>query len=164
MLTLFKALLQIALLRQGPQSIPASKTLLMLVLAAHLGVGVLLALGSLSLVGAVLVALLGTVVMVAWMQLILAMKGLGARFLQGVTALAACEVIVGLVALPISYWFHGGGSEQGVVVLLSLGIFVWNIAVAGHVFQHTFDLAPRMGSFYAVAYIFVSLFISSLLG
>ena len=71
---------------------------------------------------------------------------------------------MGLVALPISYWFHGGGSEQGVVVLLSLGIFVWNIAVAGHVFQHTFDLAPRMGSFYAVAYIFVSLFISSLLG
>ncbi len=164
MLTLLQAFLQVALLRQGPQSIPASRALMALTLVAHLTMGVLLALNSLPFGEAAAIALLGTVVMFAWIQLILTLKGLGARLVQGVTAMAACEVIVGLAALPLSLWFYGGDGEQGLVVLFSLAIFAWNIAVAAHVFQHTFELAPRMGLFYSLAYIFLSLFISTLVG
>jgi len=154
----------IGLLRSSPQIIPASQVLLVLTVITHFLIGLMLASLSISISGAAASAFLGTAVMVAFVYLILLMKGQQSRFVQTVTALAGCEALIGLVALPVTYLFHTSGGESGLIAIFSLLIFSWNIMVAAHIFKHAFTLSSQQGVFYAVFYIFTSLIVGSILG
>jgi hypothetical protein len=164
MIALLRAFWLVAILRMPPQQIPASQPLLLLVVAVHFVIGVLLAMSSLPFDGAAVSAFLGTGVMLAFVYLILMMKGEQQRFAQTITALAGCESLIGLTALPMSYLFHAEGGESGLIALFSLIVFAWNIMIAAHIFQHAFDLKSQQGVFYAVLYIFTSLIVGSILG
>jgi len=164
MMSLFKAFWMVAILKMAPQAIPPSRVLLVLLVVAHFVIGLMLAATTLPIDGAAVSALLGTAVMMAFIYLILMMRGMQQRFVQTITALAGCEVLIGLVALPITYLFHAGGGESGLIAILSLLIFAWNIMVAAHIFKHAFDLNAQQGVFYAVLYIFTSLIVGSILG
>ncbi len=164
MIALLRAFWMIAILKMGPQAIPASRVLLVLMVVGHFAIGVTLAATSISIDGAAITALLGTAVMLAFVYLILIMKGMQPRFVQTITALAGCEALIGLVALPMTFLFHTGGGESGLLAILSLLIFAWNIVVAAHIFQHAFNITSQQGVFYAVFYIFTSLIVGSMLG
>ncbi|NOR52452.1 MAG: hypothetical protein GQ470_07525 [Gammaproteobacteria bacterium] len=164
MISLFRAFWMVAILRMAPQAIPESRVLLVLMITGHFGIGLGLAVSTLSIDGAAISALVGTAVMVAFVYLILMMRGTRQRFVQTITALAGCEILVGLVALPITYAFHAGGGESGLIALLSLLIFAWNIMIAAHIFRHAFNLNSQQSVFYAVLYIFTSLIVGNMLG
>lgn len=164
MISVLRAFWLVAILKMAPQSIPVSRVLLWLMVAAHFVVGLLLANSSLATDAALVIAFLGTVVMLAFVYLILLMKGTRQRFVQTITALAGCEVLIGLVALPLTYLFHMGGGESGLIAIFSLLIFAWNIIIAAHIFQHAFDISSQQGVFYAVLYIFTSMLVGNLLG
>ncbi|MCW8826773.1 MAG: hypothetical protein OQK78_10155 [Gammaproteobacteria bacterium] len=164
MSALLRAFWMVSILKMAPQAIPASQTLLALVVVTHFAIGAMLSATALPADGAVVSALLGTVVMMAFVYLILMMRGQLQRFVQTVTALAGCEAMIGLIALPLTYLFHAGGGESGLIALFSLLIFAWNIMIAAHVFKHAFDLNSQQGVFYAVLYIFTSLIVGTMLG
>lgn len=161
--TLFRAIGAIALLRRGPQILPASTILLYLALAAHWATGVLLGLFTFSPVMALLSALVGTLIMVALVHGLLLLHKLHSRVTQTLTALAGCEVLLGLVALPLTALFHAGGVMAELAELLSLLLLAWNVAVAAHIFRHALNVSIGMGALFAVGYILISLSLSGLI-
>lgn len=162
--TLIRALVAIALLRRGPQTLPASTFLLYLALAAHWGTGVLLGLFSLPPAMALLSALAGTLVMVALVHGLLLLHRLHARVTQTLTALAGCEVLLGLLALPLTLLFYAGGGMAELAALLSLLLLGWNVAVAAHIFRHALNVSVGMGVLFAIGYTLISMSLSGLIG
>ena len=162
MKALFNAFWLICLLKRGPQDLPASRELLGILLVVHLVSGVFLSIINYSFAQAVLVALLGTLIMVGMVQGILALNRKGARLVQTLSAMAGCETLFGLVALPISLWFHSGEGKDG-AVMLSLLVLGWSIAVSAHIFRHALSTGPGLGFGTAIFYTFVSYWIASLI-
>ncbi|MCW8828969.1 MAG: hypothetical protein OQK94_07940 [Gammaproteobacteria bacterium] len=160
---LLRVIGQIAMLRQGPQVLPASTLLLWLALIAHWLTGVVLGSHALPLDGAFLSSLVGTLTMVAVVHGLLLLHRRHSRVLQTLTALAACETLLGLVAIPVSVWFNMGGGLQDVAVLLSLLLFGWNIAIASHILRHALGVSRGMGFLFAVGYTLVSITLGSFL-
>lgn len=154
MQTLLRTFLEIALLRTPPHAVPASVTLLALALLLHWAVGLAHGLLSLSLGAASGSALIGTLVVVAFVQGALALARRGPRTRQSLTALAGCEVLIGLVALPVVASLEGADpGGVGIILLLLLG---WNLAVASHIFRHALDVGPFAGVAVSAGYMVVS--------
>ncbi len=161
---LFRAIASIAMLQRGPQILPASRHLMALALAAHLGTGVLLGMYALSSGMALLSAFVGTLIMVALVHGLLLLHQRQARVMQTLTALAGCEVLIGLLALPLTALYYAGGGVAELAALLSLLLFVWNVTVAAHIFRHALDVSMWMGVLFAVGYTLISLSLSGFLG
>lgn len=161
---LFRTVWQIAILRQGPQVLPVSSALLWLALGAHWLTGVILALYSLPVGSAVISALIGSLIMVALVHALLVMHRLQLRFYQTVTALAACESLIGLLAIPPTAWFFMGGEIRDVGAMLSLLLLGWNVAIAAHIFRHALNTSMGVGFLFSIGYTLVSISLGSFLG
>jgi len=145
----------IALLRQGPQVLPVSTFLLWLVLGAHWATGVLLGLFSFPVGESLLSALAGTLIMAAVVHTLLLLYRHHNRLVQTLTALAGCEVLLGLLGIPPTALFYAGA--QDIAAMLSLLLLGWNIAIAAHIFRHAVGVTLGMGFFYAIVYILISI-------
>lgn len=144
-------------LRAGPQILPASNFLLAPILLLHWAVGVGLGAFSLAPGMALASALAGTVMVVIFVHALLGLRGLRARAIQTLTALAGCEVLLGALAIPLTAWFFAVPEAQRALPgLLSLLVLGWNIALAGHIFRHALGISSSMGLVAALGYILVS--------
>lgn len=161
---LLRVILQIVLLRQGPQALPASSFLLWLVLGAHWLTGVVLGLYSLAPVASMLSALAGTLIMAALVHTLLLLHRRHERLTQTLMALAACEVLLGLLALPLTALFFAGAGAQDIAAMLSLLLLGWNIAVAAHIFRHALSTSMGVGLLFAIGYTLISISLGGLIG
>lgn len=160
---LFLAFWRILLLRATPQSVPASPSLLWLVLLLHYGIGLLLALFSLPLSLSLLSALVGTLTMVAVVHGVLLLFKKHARYTQSLTALAACEALLGLLLLPLSVVYYFGSGEVNVLLaMLSLLVLGWNVALTAHIFRHTLEVSAGVGFILSIVYLLISMNIGEL--
>ncbi len=159
---LVSAFWSIATLRSAPQTLPFSEYLLALVLLGHWLVGASLGLLGLPIGPAFATAFAGVLLMAALVHGILSLRGLARRTVQTLTALAGAEILIGLAALPVTYWFVGAEAERTLPALLSILLLGWNLAVAGHVFRHALDTGPVGGFLAGVGYLLASLVLSDL--
>jgi hypothetical protein len=156
---LILAFWRILLLRAGPQSVPASATVLWLALLLHYTVGVLLGLFAMPISFALLYALVSTLTMVAVVHGLLLLFKKHVRYLQSLSALAAGEALLGLLLLPLSLLYYlGDGGEvlRGLLALLSLLVMGWNVALAAHIFRHTLGVSRGLGFLYSVVYLIIA--------
>jgi hypothetical protein len=155
---LLKVFVNICLLRSGPQQLPASRFLLLLVLLAHLLTGLVFVLFTLALPQALLAALIGTVLLYAVVQGLLSAHRKPQRVSQTVTALAGCEVLLGALALPLTAWFYAveEGSARIVPSLLSLVIIVWSVVVTVHILRHALQVSQGIALLFALGYTFLA--------
>jgi hypothetical protein len=156
-LPLLRAFWQIGLLRSGPQILPPSRELAFVVVAVHLAVGAFWALFSSAPQATLLSALLGTLFMVALTHGLLVIRGFSERFHQTVTAMAGCELIVGVISLPLGF-IPGPGGE--LTTLLTLVLVGWTLAISAHIFHHSLEVSRFAGFGLSLAYLFTSLFIA----
>ncbi len=163
MLALVQVFWQIALLRKGPQTLPASRELLWLLLAAHWLIGVILVIDTLSLGRALLSGLVSTLIMVALVHGLLILHRHHNRVTQTLSALAGCEVLLGLFMLPLLMMLQIGGGMVALVALSWLLLIGWNIAIAAHIFRHALGVRLAVGVLFAIGYILVSISLSSFL-
>lgn len=164
---LIQAYWRILLLRQGPQSIPASNALLWLALLLHYLVGTLHSLFVMPLHQAIVYALVSTLAMVGIVHGFLLLFKKTARFFQTVTALAGCEAILGAVLLPANLLVEGEGSATGlvsIVAILSLLTIGWNVAVAAHIFRHALAVSMGRGFVFSVIYFIIAISLSNMAG
>lgn len=166
--TLIQAFFRILLLRAGPQSIPPSSSLMWLVLLLHLATGLVLTLFSQPLGYSLFSALAGTLVMVAVVHGLLLLFNRRERYRQTLTALAGCEVLLGLMLLPLSinslYYGEEAGAE--VVALISIAGLVivgWNVAVAAHIFRYALSVSTGLGFLYSIAYFIIAMTVGDLM-
>lgn len=159
---LIKVFVDIALLRAGPQHLPASVFLLILCLFGHALVGLLLGLVSLPVAGALLSALSGTVLVVALVQGLLIAARRKARFLQSATALLGAETLLGIAALPVMLWFYNS-ADRALPSLLSLLLLVWSLAIIAHILRQALESSMAMAMLLALGYTVFSYYIADLL-
>jgi hypothetical protein len=160
---LLQAFWQVVSLRRSPQIIPRSRRLLGVMLLFHLLIGAASASYYLPLGDALLVAGLGTLLLAAISHLLLAFYGVAQRSVQVITALAGCELFLGLVSLPLDFWFSSvSKADAAFPALLSLLLLGWNIAVVAHVYRHALEVSKGLGFLYATGYMLVSITLASL--
>lgn len=151
----------IALLKKGPQDVPASAVLARLIMLAYALVNFLI----LAMNGHWLDALLQVAIEIAllmaftWAALYWARKP--ARVPQTVTALMGSDALISFCAIPAmaTLTLHSSAIAFVVVVLMML----WHWVVTGHIFRHALSSSLVFGLGLAFLYILTSYQILSLL-
>jgi len=156
-LTLFKTLVQIILLRKGPEYIPHSTVLLVIVVALWLLVGVVdvmvvEAYTSSDLLMDMVLALVG----LGFYVIIVANFGRSARLARCVTAILGCSIVFSVVlsggrlVLPLLL-------TDSEIDWISQLIWFWSIPVEGHIIARTIERPWFIGFLIALAVLFAQL-------
>lgn len=160
MSALLRLLLDLCRLRIGPQDLPHSlsiaRALVVLSLAIDLLYAALLEVGQLALPRLLLT--LALLLGVPW--LLLRWRGLGARYLQTLTALAGSGVLFKLALLPLAMAIadlplpqtpEQLAPAQVLVGWLTLALLSWKLVVNAHIFRHALDLRFGFGLLVALS-------------
>ena len=157
LLRLFAA---ICLLRAAPQDLPASRMLLGGTLGLYSLFSWLLAIPAYGQARAVLIALLDTALLIAFILALLYLLSRGARIFQTLTAMAGSSTLLGLLALPLVLWGQPSQAEEqvsGLLLYAWLLLLVWNLLVAGHILRHALSTSLGIGVGVALLYALFSM-------
>lgn len=148
-----RCILDIALLRRGPQDLPFSWNLTLLAMAASIATTVAADLIQ-PLPGAtaahVLVTLLYTW---AFFYGVLQMRGLETRLVQTLAAVFGTDAIITLVALPLLHTMTATTGTPAIAALAILFIYGWNIAVVAHILRHALSTSRGPAFLWGLGYI-----------
>ncbi|TCK19417.1 hypothetical protein DFR30_2728 [Thiogranum longum] len=139
--------LQQCLLRRTPQDDPVSYAALIQALTGYLLIDLIQASASSSLMIALGMTLVDTLLMVVFAWVVLRVTGYTQRFVQTLTSLAGTGMILGLLALPLvqlAASAHRNDEPMTNLVLGWLMLLVWSVSVQAHIFRHA--LTVRYGS------------------
>jgi hypothetical protein len=156
-LTLFKTLIEIILLRKGPNHIPHSTLLLLVVAGIWLFVGIAAVMvietyKSSSLLIDLVLAIAG----LGFYALLVNSFGHRSRLVRCFTALLGCSIVFSVVIyagrLVLPLWITPGETELAVQL-----IWLWSIPVEGHIIARTIDRQWVIGFLIALAVLFAQL-------
>lgn len=156
---------QICQLRRGPEDVPYSVQLLVLlaVLDVALGIGGQLLASPDRLRIAVALTLLAVVMDAAVFWGLLWFKRLQARWVQGLTTIFGIDLLLGLVALPLTLLSHVVEPKSvmiGLVVVAQMLLVGWNIGLRGFVFHRALNIGLLLGNMLSLALFMLNIFIS----
>ncbi len=134
-------------LRSGPQDLPASRRL-MVVLAVLYIAGGFMAGNVLSEPDYAPRALVAIGVQFAFVILLLNTRGLGDRIQQTISALAGTGFIFGMISVYLLSLIDVE-KPQVELVAFYMALFFWSLAVDGHIYRHA--LSSKMGTGLLVA-------------
>ena len=142
--TLFKLLR----LRSGPQDLPPGYALAALLAVAWLAQGMVTdrILGDADTTSR---SVLAIAVQFGAIIALLKLRNHTARIPQTISALAGTGFIFGLLALLLLVQLDPARPQPG-VALAYLGLFVWSLAVDGHIYRHALSIKMSMGVLVAV--------------
>jgi len=144
-------------LRRGPEEIPYSTRLLVVLIGASLAIDVL----SERVLGghdALARSLVSTTLVLALCWIALAARGLVNRYVQTASALVACGIVFSLLVLPLAMLagpMPGDASLtplQTLLVWAMFAIFVWSVLVDAHVIRRALDAPFGLGVALALAW------------
>jgi asparagine N-glycosylation enzyme membrane subunit Stt3 len=148
---LLNSAVDLCLLRSAPQDLPASNFLLWLLILLNLLVGTGMVLDArLGIFRAVLENLFGLALLLGVLAAALGSRGRLPRFNQTANATLLSGLLLSLLALPLVVWRHRSESIESELLLLVL--FVWSIAVLGHILRHAFEVSLNLGIGFALLY------------
>lgn len=155
----------IMLLRAGPQHLPYSVSLCVILIAIYVASGVLVLSTSLETGHALANMMLDAVLLAAFSYICLALLNYKARFVQMVSALAGIGVVYHLLAWPLFVQINDAqADEQGVrtFALLMLMLISWQVLVFAHVFRHTLQMSMGRALALSFGYLFLSMAVAEL--
>jgi len=159
MRSFLKIFLEIALLRQGPQALPASTVLAVLTFIAYGLSSLAITLIDLPFARALLLALVDGALLYGLTYLLLWIRQLGGRFRQTASAMGGASTLIALVAWPLFAWRHQVGEELAAVVtpsLLLLVVMGWNLAVIANAIRHALTTTMMVAAPLAMLYFYVT--------
>ena len=158
MMELLRLYGQIALLRRGPQDVPASPLLLLFTVAAYFGVNSLTSALLPPMPGPWMMHLLVEVLfMLAFYAVLLRQQKKSERFLQTATALFGYQIVLSPLIITLSWLVQRFQNEPTwflPVLLLALVLAVWLIAAGAHILKSALEWSMQAS---------VSLFIAQIL-
>ncbi|MCP3869096.1 MAG: hypothetical protein GY703_13535 [Gammaproteobacteria bacterium] len=147
------------MLRTGPQALPSSSFLLLVCAFLGLITGALVVVGTFgSIITSLFAQLLDLLMLTGLVWGLLSSKGLIERFIQTLTALFGCGVLINLVTMPLPTLGPEdatGAEVAPIVVLLYLVIIIWSIVVVGHIMRHALNTTLPGGIVIAFGYFFM---------
>jgi hypothetical protein len=107
-----------------------------------------LSLFQLTIISAILAALLDTSLLMVITSSLLLIVRYPARINQTLTALAGTSSILGILSIPLLFWLKQlqlQPNEVALPELLLIGLIVWNIVVYAHILRHALEVPLVMG-------------------
>jgi hypothetical protein len=162
-LKLLNFFVDICLLRRAPQDLPASQSLLVVVLVVNGLAGIVLGIQTWAGVGVALAATgldIGVLLGLLWVAL--QVRGVAPRFTQSATALLGAGVLFTLLAMPLQPLLDSP-EEIEAGALLYLLLLIWVQLVYGHVLRHALNVSLVAGVALSLAYTLTSAVLIELL-
>jgi hypothetical protein len=144
-------------LRGGPEEIPYSTRLLVVLIGASIAIDVL----SERVLGghdALARSLVSTTLVLSLCWVALAVRGLVNRYVQTASALVACGIVFSLLVLPLAMLAGPMPSDaaltplQTLIVWGTFAIFVWSVLVDAHIIRRALDAPFGLGVALALAW------------
>jgi len=153
--------IDICRLRAGPQDLPTSKVLMSMVLLAYGLLVVMLTADDKGLDVGFQVAIVATLTLAGLAYIVLWVRDFTERYVQLLTAMAGCGVLLELVRWPLvlvqQYGVDGGGNFFVVIgAVLLWGLLVWEVVIIASIFKHGLDTSMWMGGIISCFYVFLS--------
>jgi len=150
-ITLFKTLVEIALFRKGPEALPHSSVLLLIVTAIWIAVGAVGAMIVDTYNGqTLLVDLTLTALGFAMYTVVVKVFDRSERLLRALTAILGCGAIFGVALFAGRYVLTNILAVQETPLFSEL-ILLWSILVEGHIIARTIDRQWVIGFLIALA-------------
>jgi len=159
-------LVDICLLRAGPQQLPHSSSLLVLCLIVYFSLDVALAKLSITFVQPVAFALFDTGLMLGFAWFMLSFKGYYSRFTQTAIAFSGSGILLGLVAWVLLSWQVSYVDSQQAVALPTLLLLVhmlWNLAVISAIIHHAVSITIYWAWGVTLSYFFIYMIVIRLM-
>ncbi|MDT8404147.1 hypothetical protein [Sulfuriflexus sp.] len=151
--------IDICMLRAGPQDLPASASLLRVLLALNILVGTLVSFPLSGFDRALLEVVIDVVLLALLLYAGLQWRGLPRRFTQIFLALQGTGIIFGMLMMPVVYQLVAANAvneSAPVAALVWWGLVFWNVTIFAHILRHGFDI--RLGLAFALAIAYIVLF------
>ncbi|MDZ7805190.1 hypothetical protein [Thiohalophilus sp.] len=151
---------EICLLRKGPEDVPYSSPLLLLLLILgyaidNLRVNLLLPGVTVGQLAGIL--LLHTLLMLSITAALLTMFGYRARIVQTLTALTGTGVILSLLMLPLDYITRLNPQNFTMASLIIMAMQIWSLVIVGHILSHALSVHRLTGVIIAIGYLILGL-------
>ena len=157
---LLRILLDICLLRAGPQDLPHSRSLLGLALAGYVLVSWLLSVPVYPVANAFLIALVDLTLLLLFAVSLLFIAGKTARINQTLAALTGTGTLLGLVALPLVQILSREQLAEQLALsvgMLWLALFGWSLIVVAHIMRHAMSVSLPVAIGVSVVYVLVAI-------
>lgn len=141
-------LLNLMRLRSGPQDLPVSRGVLLVLVGAYLGQG-FLAGRMIDQPDAGPRTLVAIAVQFGAIVALLNLRGLRVRTPQTLTAMAGTGLLFGLMSLAVLSRIDPA-SPQPNLALFYLALFIWSLLVDGHIYRHALSIKLGGGVLIAV--------------
>ncbi|AUM13835.1 hypothetical protein [Ketobacter alkanivorans] len=153
---LFVLFWQLCRFQKGPQDVPYSQALMVVLLLANvsLGLGSMLVLSADYLVEQAMGMLLALAVWMAMIWGILGFKGQKARFVQTWTACLGTDLLMSCLVLPLQVFIvtnppvEGEGSIWRLVMLL---VLIWDILIKARIYSVSMGLGRLQGNLLSIS-------------
>jgi hypothetical protein len=145
--------------RLGPQDLPASNTLFTGTLLLYVLISSIIGGFELSPERALLSASVEVALMLGMLRMMLWVRDLWPRFQQTATALLGTGTLFGFVAVPLMWWQfqYAEPADAFVPSLLIFILFIWSVAVVGHILRHALNTPFYVGVAVSLLYTYVSI-------
>ena len=155
---LLLAYLDMLRFRTGPQDLPASRTFTLIVVAIYVGSGLVAGtvLEEPGYAGRVLLAI---GVQFTAIGLLLRMRALSERLPQTIAAMSGTGFLFGLMSLYLLSLINVEQPQPGLAGLYLL-LFLWSLAVDGHIYRHALSSKMGFGVLVAVMIFTINLVLS----
>lgn len=157
MVSLIKPFLQLCLLNQGPQDLPASRLLLAITAFLYLLVGMAMGWPYYGPVLSLVQSLFELALLWGFSWSLLRVRRHPGRFVQTAAALTGAGAVLGVLLLPLVYAIYRArmlGEPADLAALSYLAVLGWLLVVYGHIYRHALSL-PHLGYGVLVALGFV---------
>jgi hypothetical protein len=156
---------RLCLLNAKPQDLPASALLLRTTLGAYLLMSALTAAPVYDPASSIVAAFIDVGLLAGYAWIALQSRAHAERYVQTLSALAGCGVVVGALSLPLMHFIYQSGELGGgdALLFVQLLILVWLLAIYGHIYRHALSTGLFIGVLVSLGWIFLtSLFIQAL--
>lgn len=145
--------------RQGPQDLPAAQSLFIVTLLLYLLISTIISGFELEPERALLSAVVEVALLLAMIRVMLWARELWPRFQQTATALLGSGTLFGFIAVPLMWWQSQYDQPMDAFApsLLIFALFVWSVAVTGHILRHALNVPFYVGVVLSLLYTYVSI-------
>lgn len=155
--SLIRPLLDMMRLRSGPQDLPAGQSLAVILALVYIAQG-FIADRTLDSSDAAPRSVIAIGIQFVIITLLLRYRGLGVRVHQTIGALAGTGFLFGLMSIALLSALNPG-EPQPEIAFLYLGLFLWSLAVDGHIYRHALSTPLGLGVLLAVTIFLINLMV-----
>jgi hypothetical protein len=152
---LLQLMIAITLGKKGPQDIPYSPPLLLIVLAVYLLTGLTITTLQSPWHEAIIQVLVEALMLAAFAGALLVIHKKRARLVQTLSALFGTDVVLTLPSIPLLVWLQQYPEAHGAFLAL-FTLMLWHVLVVGHILRHALSTNAIVGMVWSFCYTFIN--------